>query len=44
MIEQTVYQLSSPGRHGPRLPELDVPMAPLPAARLPPEGVCPYLS
>ncbi len=30
MIEQTVYQLSSPGRHGPRLPALDVPMAPLP--------------
>ncbi len=32
MIEPTVYQLSSPGRHGPRLPVLDVPVAPLPAA------------
>jgi glycine dehydrogenase subunit 2 len=30
MIEPTVYQLSSPGRHGPRLPALDVPLAPLP--------------
>ena len=33
MIEPTVYQLSSPGRHGPRLPALDVPMAPLPDDR-----------
>ncbi len=32
MIEPTVYELSSPGRHGPRLPALDVPAAPLPDA------------
>ena len=30
MIEPTVYDLSSPGRHGPLLPVLDVPEAPLP--------------
>jgi glycine dehydrogenase subunit 2 len=30
MIEPTVYELSSPGRHGPLLPVLDVPLAPLP--------------
>jgi hypothetical protein len=30
MIEPTVYELSSPGRHGPLLPALDVPLAPLP--------------
>ncbi|MEA3334483.1 MAG: aminomethyl-transferring glycine dehydrogenase subunit GcvPB [Chloroflexota bacterium] len=30
MIEPTVYEISSPGRTGPRLPELDVPEAPLP--------------
>ncbi len=34
MIEPTVYELSSPGRHGPRLPALDVPLAPLPDAAL----------
>jgi glycine dehydrogenase subunit 2 len=34
MIEPTVYDLSSPGRHGPRLPALDVPLAPLPDAAL----------
>ena len=32
MIEPTVYELSSPGRHGPLLPKLDVPAAPLPDA------------
>ncbi len=31
MIEPTVYELSSPGRRGPQLPQLDVPEAPLPA-------------
>ncbi len=33
MTEPTVYQLSSPGRHGPTLPALDVPLAPLPDAQ-----------
>jgi glycine dehydrogenase subunit 2 len=30
MVEPTVYELSSPGRHGPLLPALDVPEADLP--------------
>jgi glycine dehydrogenase subunit 2 len=34
MVEPTVYELSSPGRHGPQLPELDVPQAPYPAGYL----------
>lgn len=34
MIEPTVYELSSPGRHGPMPPKLDVPEAPLPEGYL----------
>ena len=44
MIEPTVYELSSPGRHGPLLPVLDVPEAPLPANYLRTELALPELS
>ena len=44
MIEPTVYDLSSPGRHGPQLPVLDVPVAPLPDGYLRTDLPLPELS
>ncbi len=44
MIEPTVYDLSSPGRHGPQLPVLDVPEAPLPDGYLRSDLPLPELS
>ncbi|MCB0199203.1 MAG: aminomethyl-transferring glycine dehydrogenase subunit GcvPB [Caldilineae bacterium] len=44
MIEPTVYDLSSPGRHGPLLPVLDVPEAPLPDGYLREDLLLPELS
>ena len=44
MVEATVYELSSPGRHGPRLPELDVPTAELPKEFLRSDVPLPELS